>query len=433
MEPRPVKIFAEENTSRLQYIADLILGEILGLSWEIVTDRRKLGKFPVINYSASDIKGSCKINPAGLLSEKGISRHDPVVTDWNGLPVFFSSGSYGDMPFDIFSASFYLVTRYEEYLDFKPDEYGRFKASDSFAFKNGFLDIPIVDLWSRELAKTLVRKYNSLTFRRSEFKALVTIDVDEPFAYLGRSLIGNIGGFIHDIASKPGHAAQRFECLTGGEKDPYEVFDYISGCIEASHSDSKYFLAVGNPSRYDKNPSWKNEEYRKLIGSIERKTEIGLHPSFRAGTESTALNMELKRLRSITGHEITKSRFHYLRYRMPDSYSSIYEAGICEDYSMGYHDEPGFRAGIARPFKFYNVRDDKPSGLRIVPFQLMDISLTGNKKPTAEASKELITRLIMATHSAGGVFVSIWHNTTLLNSPECQEWRNLFEFMLKGS
>ena len=118
---------------------------------------------------------------------------------------------------------------------------------------------------------------------------------------------------------------------------------------------------------------------------------------------------------------------------MPDSYSSIYEAGICEDYSMGYHDEPGFRAGIARPFKFYNVRDDKPSGLRIVPFQLMDISLTGNKKLTAEASKEVIMKLIMETQSSGGLFVSIWHNTTLLNSPECREWRSLFEFMLKGS
>ncbi|NMC38158.1 MAG: hypothetical protein GYA41_07535 [Bacteroidales bacterium] len=432
MESRPVKIFSEENTSRLQYIADLILGEILGLSWMIVTDRRKLGKFPVINYSGSDIKGSCKIIPSGLLFEKGVIRHDPEVTEWNRLPVFFSSGPDGDMPFDIFSASFYLVTRYEEYLDYEPDEYGRFKASGSVAFKNGFLDIPIVDLWSRELAKTLVRKYNSLTFRRNEFRSIVTIDVDEPFAYIGRSLIGNIGGFIHDIASKPRQAAHRFECLTGSEKDPYEVFDYISGCIETKKADSRYFLPVGNPSRFDKNPSWKNEEYRKLIRSIDSKTEIGLHPSFRAGTESPVLNMELKRLRSITGHEITKSRFHYLRYKIPDSYSVIYEAGICEDYSMGYHDEPGFRAGISRPFRFYNVREDKLSGLRIVPFQLMDIALTRNKL-TSEASKEIITKLITATYSAGGVFVSIWHNTTLLNSPECLEWRNLFEFIIKGS
>ena len=51
MEVKPVKIFTSQNSPRLRFIADLILNEILGLSWEIITDKRKLGKFPVINYS----------------------------------------------------------------------------------------------------------------------------------------------------------------------------------------------------------------------------------------------------------------------------------------------------------------------------------------------------------------------------------------------
>jgi hypothetical protein len=433
MEPRLVKIFAEENTPRLQYVAEIILGEILGLPWEIVTDRRKIGKFPVINYSESYIKGSCKIVASGLLSEKAISRQDPVVTEWKGLPVFFSSGLKGDIPFDIFSASFYLVTRYEEYLDFKSDNNGKYKPTDSVAFKHGFLDIPVVDLWSKELAKTLVRKYNSLTFKRSEYRSLVAIDVDEPFAYVGRSLIRQIGGFVHDIATKPAQAAHRFEYLTGGEKDPYDVFDYISGCIEASLSDSMYFIPVGNPSRFDKNPSWKNKEYRKLITTIAGKTRIGLDASFRAGSESLSLNTELKRLREITGSDITKSRFHCLKHVIPDSYINILQTGICEDYSMGYHNQPGFRAGIARPYRFYNLREDRSSDLRIIPYQFTDISLTSKQELTHEAAKEIITKLIVGTQSAGGLFVSIWHNTTLLNSEACRKWRNLFEFMLKGS
>jgi hypothetical protein len=51
MQAKPVKIFASGDAPRLRFVADLLLNEILGLSWEIVTDKRKLGKSPVINYS----------------------------------------------------------------------------------------------------------------------------------------------------------------------------------------------------------------------------------------------------------------------------------------------------------------------------------------------------------------------------------------------
>ncbi len=67
MEVKPVKIFTSSNTPRLGYIAELILQDILGLSWEIVTDKRKLGKCPVINYSDDSIPGSLKISPGPVV------------------------------------------------------------------------------------------------------------------------------------------------------------------------------------------------------------------------------------------------------------------------------------------------------------------------------------------------------------------------------
>ena len=433
MELRPVKIYTTNNSPRLKYIADLILKEILGLSWEIITDRRKLGKFPVINYSREEVTGSCKISPSGLLFETGLRDQEIEISYWNGLPAFFQTTSDSDIPFDIFAASFYLVTRYEEYLDFEPDEFGRFRASDSIATKHGFLNIPVVDLWTKELAKALLRRYHTMAFKRNNYKALVTIDVDEPFAYLGRSLVGYLGDFLHDFRAKTGQAAHRFGCLTRGEKDPYEVFNYISSNIALNDAECIYFFPVGDHSEYDKNPSWKNDEYKHLINSTGNKSSIGIHPSFKASVECSSLGKELKRLRKITGKEISKCRFHFLRIAMPRSYNNITEAGITEDYSMGYPDEPGFRAGIARPFYFYNVAEDRLTGLRIIPFQIMDITLLGYKKINTNESKETIRNMILATRNAGGQFVSIWHNTTLLDTPECFEWREVFDFTLKGA
>ena len=57
MLSRPVRIYSTHDVPRLRYIAGIILGDILGLSWELITDKRKLGKHPVINYSNDNISG----------------------------------------------------------------------------------------------------------------------------------------------------------------------------------------------------------------------------------------------------------------------------------------------------------------------------------------------------------------------------------------
>jgi len=121
-----------------------------------------------------------------------------------------------------------------------------------------------------------------------------------------------------------------------------------------------------------------------------------------------------------------------LKIAMPGSYINLSAAGITEDFSMGYQDEPGFRAGIARPFMFYNVSEDIVTNLRIYPFQVMDVTLSGYKKMKPDAAKETIRNMILQTSKVGGLFVSIWHNTTLLETPECREWRDVFEFTLKN-
>jgi hypothetical protein len=194
MDPGPVKIFTFRDVPRLRYIAEIILGEILGLSWEIITDKRKLGKNPVINYSGEDINGSLKIQPHNLLFETGLKNHEPSVSEWKGLPVFFQTPEGSDLPFDIFAASFFLISRYEEYLSFEPDRFGRFSASQSFAYKNKFLSRPVIDLWTKELAKTLLTRFQNIAFKRNNFGSLLTIDIDQPFAYLGKDIFRSLGG-----------------------------------------------------------------------------------------------------------------------------------------------------------------------------------------------------------------------------------------------
>jgi len=431
MDQRLIKIYTYTNTPRLKYIAGILLGDILGLPWEIVTDRRKLGKNPVINYTPSDIPGTFKINPDPLLFETGIKQREIAVSKWNSYPVFFQVAADSDLPFDIFAASFFLVSRYEEYLEFQPDEHGRFMASSSLAFKNGFLDIPVVDFWAKEFSKVLLKKYPSIAFKRNEYKALLTIDSDQPFAYLGKNLLISVGGLIRDLTAKSGQAGDRYRVVTHEKKDPYEVYDYISDCIGKYETDVKFFFPTGDHSKYDKNPSWKNEEYRELIARITGRFSYGLHPSYFSADNYSLLVSEYERFKEITGIGVESARYHFIRLMTPVSYRNLCDAGIREDYSMGYPEEPGFRAGIARPYPFYDVLADEQKDLTIIPFQVMDGTLFQYKMLDPIAAGEIIQKLIGETRRAGGLFVSLWHNTSLLDTPEWKGWRDLFETTLE--
>lgn len=99
---------------------------------------------------------------------------------------------------------------------------------------------------------------------------------------------------------------------------------------------------------------------------------------------------------------------------------------------MGYPDEPGFRAGIARPYFFYDLEEEKQTGLRIVPFQVMDEALFQTKGLDNDSALMVINGIIMKIRSAGGMFVSIWHNTSLLEDAQGLGRRQVLEQMLKA-
>jgi hypothetical protein len=430
MDIKPVKIFTRKSSPRLSYIAEIILGDILGLSWEIVTDRRKLGKNTIINYSDQDIKNSFKIDPVEILFENGVERKDIIVTRWNGLPVFFQTTSDSDLPFDIFAASFYLVSRYEEYIDFIPDSHGRFPSSLSLAFKNGFLRIPVIDRWTKELSRMLLKRFNTLTFRRNEYKALITIDSVQALGLRSMRLLDSISDIFKERKSKAQLRKSTFNQEVTDNGNEFGSFERIIERIDNGRTDSCFFFPVGSSSLYDKNPSWRNNEYRRLIKRIDNRFEVGLHTSYFSADNFDLMEKESEHLNNILNKKIDKSRMHYIRLQMPQSYRNMIKTGISDDFSMGFSDEPGFRAGIARPFYFYDLLEDKRTNLRIIPFEVMDSIVVGEGVSQQSEYEEIIRSIVDEIRGVGGLFVSIWHDAKLIDRNKHDICNKLFEFTL---
>jgi hypothetical protein len=429
MDTLTVKIYCKEDNRRLRYIAGFIMEELLGLPFDIVTDKRKIGKYPVINYSNDKIPGSLKIQPVSLLFETGVSEQEILISEWNGLPSFFTAREESDIPFDIFAASFFLITRYEEYSNFQPDENGRFSAASSVAYRNGFLKLPLVDLWIREFAKALLKKFHTISFRRNVYSSLLTIGTNQTFKNNGHSLINSIGGFFRDLKRKTVNTGESNQTLINSEKDLVDSYSYITESIESNKSLVKFFFPVGDRTRNQNFPSWKDSDYQMMIKKIAVRYGTGLSISLSALSNYSLICTELSRLKSITEKDLFSCLINDIRLTFPDSYRNLTKAGFTEDFSMGYPDEPGFRAGIARSFNFYDIITDQVTGLRIFPFMLMDTTLFKNNNFNGAQSKEIILKLINETRKVGGLFVSIWHNSSLT---EKEEWKDIFGFTLKN-
>ncbi len=429
MSTRVQVYIAGNSTPRLEYAADLVLGNILGLDYEIISSTPDPDR-PLVNYSDDRSIGGIFIQPEKLLFETGIHSQDIWIAHMGDIPLFFQQPPEAGFFIDIFAFAFYMVTRYEEYLQVNRDEHGRYPAELSMAYKHNFLDRPVVDIWALRFGHTLGMLYPTLKINTGSYDSLLTVDVDQPFSYKGKGLIRNIGGLLLDIR-RGKDISLRFRCMAGNMKDPFNTFDYINRQATEKQTNIIYFLSAGKRSKYDKNPDPLRKCYRRLIRSMTMKYKTGIHPSYYSNMHSAIVAREKSVLERAGQKLITSARNHYLLLKLPETYRSFIEAGIETDYTMGFVREPGFRAGIARPFLFYDLEREKTTGLRVVPFQYMDGTLQQYKRLTNEEAKKVIGKLINETREVGGLFVSLWHNTSLTETDEWKGWRRIFEFTLE--
>jgi hypothetical protein len=429
MGSKKLRIYSPDVTPRLEYVAGVIFSTVLGVDYEITDDRRKIGSNPSIFYSDEKVKDQFVIKPSGLLSSTGVTAIEPEVNQVGDMPVLFASGE-GVFPFDIFSAAFYMLSRYEEYLPSARDAHGRFTGARSIAYRGGFLRKPVVDIWSRYLAAALVKHYPVITIRHNDFDSLLTIDVDQPFAYKSRGFLRSMGGLVKGLAGTGAKPAERLRTMTGQNQDPYDSFGYIDEQVKLHGCHTLYFFPTGDPGAYDHNPPYKDRDYISIIRKYDLMAGSGLHPSYHSAGRPKTLKTEVDRYRHITGHHPDQARQHWLLLHMPETYQAYENAGIKYDYTMGYADEPGFRAGIARPFLFYDLTREKITGLTVVPFQVMDGTLSQYLHLSPDASTEVIRSIIDTTRNAGGLFVSVWHNTSLTEKSGGEGWKKVFEDML---
>lgn len=376
---------------------------------------------PKINYSKSPLNGEFFIRAHDLLFEQGISDVEVVIQDWIDVPCFFSTSEKSHLPFDIFAASFYLLSRYEEYLPHVKDEHGRYPAEESLAYKHKFLELPVVDLWIGKLKHILETYYPSYQFKKKEFKSIPVIDVPVLYNYRKKGIIRTIASTILDLAYfNLKDVFERFQVLLGLKRDPFDNFDELIRLHKENDIDAIYFFLMGDYSAYDKNISVNNPSFRGLVKSVADYSIVSLMASYEAFDNVELLKKERKRLIDFVNRPVKKARWRFNRLNIPESYRTMTTAEFNEDYTMGYSAHVGFRAGTCTPFNFYDISFEEQLPIKVVPFCASYI-LIQNAVNFQQIKRKLMS-LQESVKKVEGTFVVIFSNEVLNFETRKQLW-----------
>lgn len=423
-------LFTENLTPRLKYVTEVIFGSVIPTEFQWINDEQLLqfSDFPVLNYSEKSIANTLKIQPHFLLFETDICKQDIEIQHYKNIPYFFSTLENADFPFDIFAATFYLVTRYEEYLPFQADPHNRFTAQQSLAFQNGFLQLPIVHIWCNLLKNKLLEKFPNLQFTTNTYHQINTFDIDVAYSYRGKPFFRQTAAALKDFKQFNFKALRnRFQyCISGN--DPYDTYDYL--LEKTKNTERIFFFQMGKYGKFDKNIP-PNKHLKQLIQKLSKFGTIGIHPSYQSNENNRELTREITVLEQITQQKIIFSRQHYLKLTFPETYENLIANGISKDFTMGYADQIGFRAGIAVSYPFFNLKTNQIRPLEIVPFQVMDGTLNEYLHFSPDEAIAISQQIKKEVKAVGGTFVSIFHNSSLTENEHWKGWRKVFENILE--
>jgi hypothetical protein len=423
-------IYVPKINNRLRYTFKLILTELLGLKFILTDDSREflLSTQPKFSYAFHPVGDELFICAKQLLFESGLKDQEIQVNNLNDMPVFYSTTRFSAISFDPFAASFYMVSRYEEYLPTIYDSHHRFEAHHCLAYNGGFLQRPVVNLWAYAIRDLLQSKFPGIQFLKRKYKYVSTIDIDNAWAFKQKGLVRTLGGYLKSLINFDFKAmAQRTSVLFGLEKDPYDTYDFQLEIQQKYSLKSLYFILFASYGKNDKNVPITSRKFCELIKSISDNAEVGIHPSYGSNYSNDRLPKEIKRLSKVLNREITKSRQHFLKLSFPETYHHLLELGITDDYTMGFASEIGFRAGICDSFNFYDLDMEAETKLRVHPFQVMDASLRYYMLVDVDVAINKIKPIIDEVKKVDGTFISLWHNESLSNVHPWEGWRNVYE------
>ena len=426
-------IYLSQLTPRNRYLFKTAFNVFLQLDdYKLTSDSEEFMAYlgPKFSYAKKPIADELFFEAYGLLESRGIKEQSINCLEYQEVKTLFQV-STGALPYDAFSAAFYLLSRYEEYLPHLRDKYDRFTINESLAYQHGFIQQAVVDRWFLQVKSVLVKEFPELPFKERKYRYLPTFDIDNAYAFRQKGFIRILGSLLKQLVKFDFKQLQKqVAVLIGKRKDPFDTFNYQLNIQKKYKLKPIYFFLLADYGLNDKNLSHENRHFQSLVKSIADYAEVGIHPSYGSNKQKGKLAQEIRRLERTVKRDIHRSRQHFLKLSLPETYRNLIEADIHEDYTMGFAGDLGFRAGTCTPYPFYDLDEEVECKLTIYPFQLMEATFKYYLKVSPEKALEHLKPIIDEVKAVNGTFISLWHNESLSDEDEWEGWRTVYEGMV---
>lgn len=431
MERQKLYLISSHSGPRLRYVASQVFERWLGVSF-IFADPSDPVPDQAIRLSYGLPDGSIRIPQSGFLERFDLQS---IEFDFKQIRSVEAGADASQFQWnaDIFALIFWAISRFEEYG--KPklnDTHDRFPETEMLSHRFGFQAYPFVDIWVLQLGKQI--QSFGVEVNLPTFNSQATLDIDNPTAFKYKGLLRNGASILsHFLKGNWAQARLRFEVSFLGKEDPFYTFNQIDSVCHKLKIKPIHFIWIGDYGPHDKGLHFQTPAFRKIVKRIGDNYPIGLHPSYKSFDDPQQLQMEKERLEAITGQSITKSRQHYLRLRLPETYRQLIALGITDDYSMGFSNASGFRAGTSRSFLWYDLETEQETNLTIHPFAIMDSTALHHLKISPENFIQQANDLKNTLETIGGTFSVLFHNENFGGKMEWQGWNSVFETVMKNS
>ena len=413
-----IAIYSEIESSRLNYALKALFNPV-DVSFFIVKEKSQFDEFKgaKLIYSKETWDNHLHIPPSGFFEDDSI-----VKSEGFDFPFEVPDNGAFHFNFDVFAASFILLSRYEEEVISTRDSFGRFESKNSLLSKRNWLERPMFDEWRLALLRELKNRFPFFfDYTPTSHNVHLTVDVDSAYAYLHKGIYRMSGGFAKDLVKfQFGNLFRRTLVLLGLREDDYNTYEYIESLQQKYGFDLTYFFLLANFGAYDKNVPYTSNGLQHLIQSLSKKYRVGIHPGVASHDSLYTLKEEIRRLQFITEKKVTHARMHYLKMHGDETYRNLIQCGIENDYTTGFADVIGFKSGTALPHYWYDFKQEKETTLLLQPFVAMDATLNRYMKLSAE---EAVVRLKELKHTCERLqvpFCLLWHNESF---SECNEWK----------
>lgn len=426
-----VLVFSHSITPRLQYLIQF-LSQYYKLEFRLTSDEGKYASWEhpcKINYSYHPLqKEEIYIHSHALLFESSIRQVKTDCVKMERYIAFFCTE--GVLGFDLFAAIFYLLTRYEEYLPHKRDQYGRYAHRNSLASRENFLHLPLINIWLEDFRRLLIEKNEAFRSKqnRPAFSFLPTYDIDMAWSFLHKGSMRNLGGVLSMLAKgRLRSVAYRLKVLKQKLSDPYDAYQWLDEMHSRFGLQPVYFfLLAKDRNKFDKNIHPAQPALQQLVQNTARRYTTGLHPSWASNKLPSLLTEEKHTLEKLTSQPVLHSRHHYIKIDLPKTYQRLLALGIMNDYSMGYGSINGFRASVATSYFWYDLKNEQTTRLLVHPFCFMDANSFYEQKQTPAESLAELFQYAEEVKKVGGQLITIWHNSFLGSSPDFAGWKEIY-------